>query len=138
MSQVSTGILGGLAVVLTLGAVQLASGRDLASAVDATRTDISSSLTSSAVNRAVKSDREAVQPSRAESRTVSIQVERLPETSIVIRIPGAYRMEARDGGLKSNTAPVPATQVKRTIACEPVVSVLTEVAKQLQPGRCVA
>jgi hypothetical protein len=26
---------------------------------------------------------------------------------------------------------------KLTVACEPVVSVLTEVAKQLQPGRCV-
>jgi hypothetical protein len=25
----------------------------------------------------------------------------------------------------------------RKVACEPVVSVLTEVAKQLQPGRCV-
>jgi hypothetical protein len=26
---------------------------------------------------------------------------------------------------------------KLTVACEPVVSVLTEVAKQLEPGRCV-
>jgi len=26
---------------------------------------------------------------------------------------------------------------KMTVACEPVVSVLTEVAKLLQPGRCV-
>ena len=26
---------------------------------------------------------------------------------------------------------------KATVACEPMVSVLTEVAKQLQPGRCV-
>jgi hypothetical protein len=27
--------------------------------------------------------------------------------------------------------------VGRTVACEPVVSVLTEVAKQLPPGRCI-
>jgi hypothetical protein len=26
---------------------------------------------------------------------------------------------------------------KATAACEPVVSVLTEVAKRLQPGRCI-
>jgi hypothetical protein len=39
-----------------------------------------------------------------------------------------------------NTAPTPRFSkqpVGRTVACEPVVSVLTEVAKQLQPGRCV-
>ena len=27
---------------------------------------------------------------------------------------------------------------KPTVACEPVVSVLTEAGKQLQPGRCLA
>jgi hypothetical protein len=44
------------------------------------------------------------------------------------------RKEAR------NTPPAPTVSkqpVGRTVACEPVVSVLTEVAKQLQPGRCV-
>jgi hypothetical protein len=142
MSQVSAGILGGLAVALTLGAVQLASGRDLATRADATGANtsgagIGSSLTASSVNRAVKADRQSVQPSRAENRTVSIQVERLPATSIVIRIPEAYRLEARDGGTKLNSSRAPTGQVRRTIACEPVVSVLTEVAKQLQPGRCV-
>ena len=38
--------------------------------------------------------------------------------------------------------PPPRSQAKepsrrQMVACEPVVSVLTEVAKQLQPGRCV-
>jgi hypothetical protein len=28
-------------------------------------------------------------------------------------------------------------KAKATVACEPVVSVLTDIAKRLQPGRCV-
>lgn len=127
MSQVSTGILGGLAVILTLGAVQLASGRDLAKGND---------LASSAVNRAVKSDRGDVQLPRAEGRTISVRLEGLPDTSVLIRIPGSYRLEARDGVTKPAIGGAP-VQAKRTVACEPVVSVLTDVAKQLQPGRCV-
>jgi hypothetical protein len=34
-------------------------------------------------------------------------------------------------------APAFAKPGKTAVACEPVVSVLTEVAKLLQPGRCV-
>jgi hypothetical protein len=128
MSQVSTGILGGLAVILTLGAVQLASGRDLA-------TD--SSMTSSVVNRSVKSDRGNVQLPRPEGRTVSVRLEGLPDTSVLIRIPGSYRLEARDGVMKPAVGGVPAVHPRRTVACEAVVSVLTDVAKQLQPGRCM-
>ena len=44
------------------------------------------------------------------------------------------RKEAR------NAPPAPAVSkapVGRTVACEAVVSVLTEVAKQLPPGRCI-
>lgn len=132
MSRVSMGILGGVAVVLSLGAVQLASGRDLAAGVDAA---------SSAVNRATKADRGNLQMPYVQGRTVSVRLESLPDTSILIRIPGSYRQEARDHhGSKSSAggaAPAMMHHAKRTVACEPVVSVLTEIAKQLQPGRCV-
>jgi hypothetical protein len=129
MSQISTGILGGLAVVLSLGAVQLASGRDLV---------VSKSNTmASLVNRASKADRSNVQMPHAEGRTVSVRLESLPDTSILIRIPGSYRQEARDQGSKPNVGATSVMHAKRTIACEPVVSVLTEVAKRLQPGRCL-
>jgi hypothetical protein len=130
MFQVSAAVLGALAVVLPLGAVHLASdlssGNDIADAV---------------VNRGVKADRGIVRLSPMEGRTVSIRLESLPDTSIVFRIPGSYRLEAGDRVTKRltkrDTGRAPATQVRRTIACEPVVSVLTDIAKQLQPGRCV-
>jgi hypothetical protein len=129
MSQISTGILGGLAVVLSLGAVQLASGRDLV----VSRSDTVASV----VNRAGKADRGNLQMPRTQGRTVSVRLESLPDTSILIRIPGSYRQEARDQDSKSNVGATPVMHAKRTIACEPVVSVLTEVAKRLQPGRCL-
>jgi hypothetical protein len=130
MSQVSMGILGGVAVVLSLGAVQLASGRDLASGADA----------ASVVNRATKADRGNLQMPRTEGRTVSVRLESLPDTTVLIRIPGSHRQEARDRHESQPSAggAAPAMHhAKRTVACEPVVSVLTEIAKQLQPGRCV-
>jgi hypothetical protein len=126
MSQLSRGIFVAIAVSLTLGAV--ASGRDLsagpqdpAGTPDAT------------VNRAAKADRSAgVAGSGAQTRTVSLRVDVLADTSVLIRIPVA---QAR----KNSTAPsvTKSSDRKVTVACEPVVSVLTEVAKQLQPGRCV-
>jgi hypothetical protein len=132
MFQVSAGVLGALAaVVLPLGAVQfagdLAGGNDVAATV---------------VNRAHKADRGIVQLSHREGRTVSIRLESLPDTSIVLRIPENFRLEAGDrvmkrDAMKPNSGRVPATQVRRTIACEPVVSTLTDIARQLQPGRCV-
>jgi hypothetical protein len=131
MSQISAGILGGLAVALSLGAVRLASGRDLARGVDAA---------SSVVNRATKTDRSNIQMPRVEGRTVSVRLESLPNTSILIRIPGSYRQEARDREASQRGPGVekaPVMHAKRTVACEPVVSVLTEIAKRLEPGRCV-
>jgi hypothetical protein len=68
-----------------------------------------------------------------QTKTISVSVDGLSDTSILVRVPVA-RKEA------SNTSPAPVLTkqpVARTVACEPVVSVLTEVAKQLQPGRCV-
>jgi hypothetical protein len=126
MFQVSAAVLGALAVVLPLGAAHLASdlssGNDIADAV---------------VNRGVKADRGIVRLSPMEGRTVSIRLESLPDTSIVFRMPGSYSREAGDRVTKRDIGRAPATQVRRTIACEPVVSVLTDIAKQLQPGRCV-
>jgi hypothetical protein len=126
MSQVFAGVLGVLAaVILPLGAVQLASGRDLATSHEM----------AASVNRAVKSDRGNVETPRSEGRTVSIRLESLPDTSVLIRIP--YRLEAGDRITKFGTGGAPEARVRRSIACEPMVSVLTDIAKRLQPGRCV-
>jgi hypothetical protein len=121
-TALSRGIFGAIAVTLTFGAVQLASGRDLsgvspdpaASAVDG-------------VNRAAKADRAvgaAISP--AQTQTISLRLNGLADTSVLVRVPVAQAARS------SLTTPS-----KRKLACEPVVSVLTEVAKQLQPGRCV-
>ena len=88
MSQISKAALGSIAITLTLGAVQLASGHDL-------------------VNR---------------WQAVSEQ-----PSHIVRHLGKADRL----ADLKPFAAPAP------TLACEPVVSALTEVAKLLEPGRCV-
>jgi len=123
-----TGILGSVAALATLGAVQFASGHDLTVGL---ATPGKPGLEE--VNRTAKTDREAIAViSSARTRTISIQVDRMPNTSILVRIPQAQ--EARN-------APAPRLFIKagerKAVACEPSVSVLTEVAKQLQPGRCV-
>jgi hypothetical protein len=67
------------------------------------------------------------------TRTISIRLDGLSDTSVLVRVPVA--MAARN----SSSAPAltKSGDRKLTVACEPVVSVLTEVARQLQPGRCV-
>jgi hypothetical protein len=91
------------------------------------------------INRTAKTDREPkVLGAAVEGRTVLLKVESLADTSVLVRIP--VQKEARN--LRPAPAPAPAAKPgdkakKMTVACEPVVSVLTEVAKLLQPGKCV-
>ncbi|ABA06022.1 conserved hypothetical protein [Nitrobacter winogradskyi Nb-255] len=126
MLQVSAGFLAGLAVTLSLGAVHLESNGE-AAVYDAAV---------ASVHRAVKSDLGIVPSPNAGGRTVSVRLQSLPRMSIVFRLPDSGQ-EARDRGVKRGLQRSPAARVKRTIACEPVVSMLTDVAKRLQPGRCV-
>src|SRR5215813_3987686 len=132
MSHTVKGILSGVAALATFGAVQLASGHDLTVGLATPGTPTEK------VNRATKADRDAVVPVvTALTRTISIQLDRLPNTSIVVRIPLAQ--EARS---TTRSAPPPrlfmkAGERRPTVACEPTVSVLTDVAKQLHPGRCL-
>jgi hypothetical protein len=126
MSQVSTGILAGTAIALTLSAVQLASGRDLYSALQsrpAAQLDAS-------INRSAKADRSPRLPAEA-TRTISLRLDALSDTSILVRIPIAQQIP--------NMPMVPrASSGSPMVACEAVVSVLSEVANQLQPGRCLS
>ena len=120
LKNLRTGILGAIAFSLSFGAVQLASGHD--------RTSAPAASWANDVNRAVKSDRIDKVAASVPMRTYSIRPEGLANTSVVIRIPVRRETENSD----------PAKDLtKRPIACEPVVSVLTEIAKQLQSGRCV-
>jgi hypothetical protein len=128
MSQLSMGFFGAIAISLMCGAVQFASGRDLSGVPqNPPGTEVS-------INRSAKTDRVAGATAAAvETRTVSLQLQGLSDTSVLVRIPVAR--EARN----PPSAPLvikPGIR-KMAVACEPVVSVLTEIARQLQPGRCV-
>jgi hypothetical protein len=134
MSQKSRIIFAALAAVSAFGAVQVASVE--ASPTLADRFQALVEPTGAAgINRTAKGDRDANIPQAAPARTVLLKVDSLADTSVLVRIP--VQKQAR------NTAPVqpsvtPAVaKSKRIVACEPPVSVLTEVAKLLQPGRCV-
>lgn len=131
-----------IAISLTLGAVQFASGHDLTGGFAAGFTTgfATGTATASAprkqdeVNRAAKADRlEAVAASSVPMRTISLRLGDLADTSVVFRIPSAVQSRSVP------RPPLPAKPAERklTMACEPVVSALTEAAKLLQPGRCV-
>jgi hypothetical protein len=150
MSQLSKGIFGAIALSLMLGAIQLASGRDVGRPGSLNKLSLaqfgppsfaeafaeaSAQLgPSAAVNRAGKADRAAGVPAPVvRSQTISLRLNDLPDTSVLIRMPVAR--EARDSGPLSPLVKPDAG--KPMVACEPSVSVLTEVAKHLEPGRCV-
>ena len=140
MSQIQKVFLGAVAIAATLGAVQLASGHDLADRWQAVadRPSHSSNLAPSHnVNRAGKADRLAeIKPAPVPTRTVSMRLNDLADTSVLLRVPAVIETgNAKPPVLLQNQKKQ--GRSKPTIACEPMVSSLTEVAKLLQPGRCV-
>lgn len=133
-SGISKGILGAAVLSLTFGAV--AWGRDLVQHNAVNRSVQADPGTSASVNRGAKADRVAVGASALQTRTVALRLNDLADTSVLIRIPAAreVRNEARSN---APSLLIKSGENKPTIACEPAVSVLTEVAKRLRPGRCV-
>lgn len=128
---ISKGLFGAMALSLTFGAV--ASGRDLGQQGTSSQLNVADASAAS-VNRAPKTDRAARMAGPAiQTRTVSLRLDDLSNTSVLLRVPVAR--ETRSG--------MPASLLMKsgagtaTVACEPTVSVLTEVAKRLQPGRCL-
>jgi len=137
MSQIHKAFLGAVAIAATLGAVQvgavqLASGHDLTD-----RWQAVSDKPGHDVNRSGKADRLAdLKQAAVPTRTVSMRLNDLAATSVLLRVPAVIET--------GNAKPPIALQNQQkqarnrpTIACEPMVSSLTEVAKLLQPGRCV-
>jgi hypothetical protein len=136
MSQVVNGFFGLLAASATFGAIQFASGSDLGSIRGDTR-QIQSDQ--SVVNRAAKADRVALRVPTVAGTTLSFKAGSLTDTSVVIRLHSKpTNVETVNNGPASiSVRPTSGPGRKSTVACEPVVSVLTEVAKHLQPGRCI-
>ena len=135
MSQIHKGIFGSLAIALTLGAgaVQLAFAHDLIGSRQAT-----AAAPETGINRAGKSDRASVPAAPGQTQTIALRHDGVADTSVLVRVPvaKAVRNETRNGPAPTPPATKPASK-KIAIACEPPVSVLTDVAKLLQPGRCV-
>ena len=130
MSRLIVGISGALALSLVSGAAEFAPIAGNATPITQGRSLSSSSSIAGAtgVNRGSKADRVAAPAgSPALTRTISLKLHGFSDTTFLVRIPVAI-------------ANSPATRpvIRRPVmACEPVVSVLTEVAKRLQPGRCI-
>ncbi|CCE07635.1 conserved exported hypothetical protein [Bradyrhizobium sp. STM 3843] len=143
-------VFGTLAASLTLGAVQLASGHDLTGGLLRTSVDnVNLRASVDNVNRAAKADRGVVAPAGQLTRTVALHLSQFDDTTFLLRLPltestgpsvvGETRGRppaelVRTDGSKTNGSKKVA---KHPIACEPSVSVLTEIAKTLQPGRCI-
>jgi hypothetical protein len=132
-------VLSALAAALSVGAVQFASGHDLTAGL------LRPASTSSLVNRSAKADRAQVLPSVGQTKTIALHLSQFADTSFLLRIPAA-KVPAKTAGDSNNVAISPPRLViktdggkdaKRPVACEPSVSILTEIAKSLQPGRCV-
>jgi hypothetical protein len=132
MPQIFSGIFGAVAVSLTLGAMPLA-GRDISGGTqDTPGAQDTSGTSASAINRAAKADR-AVRVAGPATQTISLRLRGFSDTSFLVRIPVAQA--ARKGS--SIPSMIKSGDGKMAVACEPIVSVLTELAKRLEPGRCV-
>ena len=137
MSQISKAIFGALAISVACGAVQLAFGHDLTGIGQAA----SAAPETAGINRAAKTDRDAVKLAPAQTRTFALRINGVPDTSVLVRMPAAKEAAKQSAKQEARDRPAPSLMKshdrKTAVACEPVVSVLTEVAKLLQPGRCV-
>jgi len=133
MSQIFKAILAALAITAGFGAVQLASGHDLTG-----RRQLASTAPPAAdINRVAKADRAALRAAPGQTDTITIRSVGLNDTSVVVRVPVVQAPVAKEQVRNRPAAPARPGASKMTVACEPPVSVLTEVAKLLQPGRCV-
>ena len=147
MAQIASVTLTLIAVSVGVGAIQLASGREnLGAAVSVDRgaspplaiPSLSLRNTATAVNRAAKADRAGGSVSTSQTqRTIMLRLEGIPDTSVLVQIPTQMALKAQEALDRPAFSSAPRSTGKPMIACEPVVSVLTEVARRLQPGRCL-
>ncbi|ABD06099.1 conserved hypothetical protein [Rhodopseudomonas palustris HaA2] len=126
MSQIVRGVLGAIAITGTLGVAQLAVGGDLGEL----RLERNAAV-SQDINRGNKTDRAAPAQKVQPGQTFGVN---LVDQSVLVRVPDAQVGQATRIRAQQ---PAPTSPRRTMVACEPVVSVLTEVAKRLEPGRCV-
>lgn len=131
-----------IAAALTVAAAPFAMGGELPAwlvrspTVAAASAPVSAGDQANAVERAGKSDRAVIMRTGVASQTFSIQPSGMSGTSVLVRV------VSQKPDRRANEKPASRLQphdkaAKPRGACEPVVSMLTEVAKRLEPGRCV-
>jgi hypothetical protein len=136
MSRVASGILAAAAATFAFGAVHLAGASGNTGLVSdrLAQTGLSSvALSNTIVNRQAKSDRAISAQNLERGATIAFEVPSLPNTTLIVRVPADNA-----AGNAPARAPARPSSARRMAACEPSVSVLTAVAKQLGPSRCLA
>jgi hypothetical protein len=134
MFQLASGILGAAAATLAFSTVHL----EVSAKGDLQRQQPAAVQSASApqVVRTAKGDRLTNPAVEGQNLTVSFRVPGEQASSVIMRVALPH-----DGQKAAPPiAPAPANRAstgKRMVACEPSVSVLTPVAKVLQPSRCV-
>jgi hypothetical protein len=138
MTNRSLGFLAAAAAFAAFGGLHLeiAAGRALDRlAPDDARLQTDKTVAATAVDRSGKTDRGEITLSSAEGRTITFQHPDLPSTTVALRVWEIAGAAKGRPVLKEPKAR--AEKPKRAVACEGVVSVLTEVAKHLEAGRCL-
>jgi hypothetical protein len=117
--------------------LQIASGRALDRfAPNDARLQTVTTVAEAPVNRGAKQDRAEISSNAAEGRTIVFQHPDLQSTTVALRLWETVSATKKNPAPKGGK-PAASNKNKPAIACEGVVSVLTEVAKQLEAGRCV-
>jgi hypothetical protein len=127
-ATVAFAVFGGLHLEIASGQV-----RDRLAPNDA-RLQTGIALAAMAINREAKGDRSEISSSAAEGRTIIFQHPDLQSTTVALRL---WETAGAKNRPVSKNGKAPADKPRQTVACEGVVSALTEVAKQLEAGRCV-
>ncbi|TAH66630.1 MAG: hypothetical protein EWM45_10920 [Rhodopseudomonas palustris] len=125
-------VFGAAALAISFGVAQLAAGSDLRQPLQVDQRAELATPPSMAVNRAAKADR-VTMGVIAPGLTFAVRPIDTAASSYLVRIPVVSGEAARPA--PTRPAQIPAG--KPMVACEPVVSVLTDIARQLPPGRCV-
>ena len=140
MTSRSLAFLSATAALAVFGGLhlQVASGRALDRlAPNDARIQTSTTVAAMDVNRDGKSDRSQVSSNAAEGRTIVFQHPELQSTTVALHLWESVSAARGRPAPKDGKPAADRQKQKPTVACEGVVSVLTEVARQLDAGRCV-
>lgn len=148
MIRFSKGLLGISAVSLAFCAasLEIAFGNSLPALPQASLQAPAQSTITYDVNRTAKSDRSTPLSSTTsavshqgvtQSATYVFELPSLVNTSVVMRLTNQARPSASRPAISVKTPEIIAKDLRHPVACEGVVSVLTDVAKRMAPGRCV-